>query len=77
MARASALQAEGQRFDSVILHFEKEHNDKAGSMMVCAHSAGCQRVDTEKKDNHNERPPRASRQRRVVKVDVGETTICT
>ena len=27
LARASALQAEGQRFDSVILHFWKEHID--------------------------------------------------
>ena len=27
MARASALHAEGQRFDSVILHQRKEHTD--------------------------------------------------
>ena len=27
MARASALHAEGQRFDSVILHIWKEDND--------------------------------------------------
>ena len=30
MARASALHAEGQRFESVILHTRDEHDDKDG-----------------------------------------------
>ena len=34
MARAPALHAEGQRFESVILHLEKEDNDKDGSESI-------------------------------------------
>ncbi len=39
LARAPALQAGGHRFDSDILHFWKENNDKAGSMTEAAQAA--------------------------------------
>ena len=51
LARASALQAEGQRFDSVILHHRKEHIDKAGSEFSEPHAARrWEEEDSERED---------------------------